>query len=137
MDAVWHIALLETRLYERIEAHLGLRLHHSSAGAATDAKSSAAREKRLATMRQLYALRYNEQPVSSAEPAPRVSTCKPGSLELFVKRMTGKSSTLEVEPTDSIEAIKQCIQDMLGIPPDQQRLIYAGKQVRPTNRDRA
>jgi hypothetical protein len=63
MDAVWHAALLETKLYDRIEAHVGMRLHHSTAAAAEDGTTSAAREERLTALRQLYQLRYNDRPV--------------------------------------------------------------------------
>jgi ubiquitin-large subunit ribosomal protein L40e len=50
-------------------------------------------------------------------------------MRIFVKTLTGKTTTLDVAQTYTIEAVKHLLREKAGIPVDEQRLLFAGKEL--------
>ena len=55
--------------------------------------------------------------------------CLKGGMQIFVKTLTGKTFTLEVEASDTLETVKSKFQDKEGTPPEKQRLIFKAKKL--------
>ena len=80
---------------------------------------------------ELFVLFTSEPPASMGVPAQHTThvTKKPATQQIFVRTMTGKTVTLDVSAVETIETVKMKLERLVDVPSDQQRLIFAGRQL--------
>lgn len=130
VDQLWHAAILDTQVYADLQEALGLAIHHRPSGASTQEHEQ--RDKRLAAMKALYAVFFSNNPLGSPPSLPVTAKYVQyggNRVQIFVKTTTGKDITLLIDSQATTEDVKMAIQNQEGIPPDMQRLIFAGKQL--------
>jgi hypothetical protein len=145
MDAVWHTAILNTRVYvdmmALLENHDGEWMHHETLNDTAENKQK--RQARVAMTVAMYKVMFETDPWTApveAQPSPAVVVAAPAApknkkrkkdseITLYVRELNGKNLTLTCDVNDSVEELKSKIQKARGIPIDQQRIIWTGKQV--------
>lgn len=135
MDELWHAAILDTQFYANLQEALGVVLHHRPAGASD--QESEAREKRLTVMKSIYKAFFltdprnfvHLPPYGIQQPQRTRGVQIPVGISIFVKTLTGKTIQVAASSDEVIIDLKETIQGVEGIPVDQQRLIFSGRQL--------
>lgn len=149
MDTLWHAAILNTKLYDQLQQEYGIKIHHNPEGASQTASETNKRQKRLVEMKKWYKLLWNEDPLEEKSDAleennhvveersfkpENTNSVSPGVIlaepvVIFVKSTTGKMHNINVSLDSTVLKLKQLIQEVDGIPVDQQILVYGFRQL--------
>ena len=121
IDGVWHHFLLDTRFYKLICKRLGVFIHHAPR---MDDDKEEDRQSRVSLMAQFYLERFGRRPL-----AINAGGVSGAAMQIFLKTLTGRTTTLDVDVTDTVEVVKLKVFMKEGIPMDQQRIIFGGRQL--------
>ncbi len=124
IDAVWHHHILDTARYIKFCNDVGHFFHHSP----NNAQDRDARDKRLVWCRKVYATVFRATPPDVwYESAVRQDD--DNSMRVYVRTLLGKTNIYSVLPDMTIRELKCMVYGSDGIPIDQQRFIFDGKQL--------
>ena len=129
MDIIWHAAILDTKFYADLQQSMGCILHHRPSGASE--QEAQQRELRLSTMQDMYRAFFEKDPIALMRRRPRpspepASPLRGQAMQVFVKTLTGRVITVSIRPEETINELKWHIQNIEGIPAEEQRLVFAG-----------